>query len=94
MKKVLICIALILGFVAFGLLPTYAYETELPTPESYVQELTDALPEEVKSQLPLGTTYEEMAQNTNSSFLLSLSISFLKESLYSVYTHLDRKSVV
>lgn len=88
MKKVLICIALILGFVAFVPMPTYAYETELPTPESYVQELTDALPEEVKSQLPIGSTYEEMAQNTNSSFLLSLSISFLKESLYSVYTHL------
>lgn len=59
-------------------------DSELPTPESYVQIITDALPDEAKSQLP----NQEIAQKADASYLLSLSVSFLKQSLDSVYSYL------
>ncbi|MBQ4121734.1 MAG: hypothetical protein IJD35_06960 [Clostridia bacterium] len=90
MKKRLLF--LVLGVVLFLFLPfsvtIYAKEETLPTPESYVEIVADALPDDVKSKLPDGNDYEEMAQNADTSFLLSLSVSFLKQSLYSVYSYL------
>ena len=91
MKKRLLflvfCVFLFL-FLSCGVISN-AEEEELPTPESYAQIVVDALPDDVKTKLPSGTSYEEKAQNADSSFLLSLTLSFLKQSLYSVYSYLS-----
>jgi len=72
-----------LGFQSFA-----KENDELPTPDSYVQEVVEDLPDDIKTHLPQGESYDELAQNIDSGYLLSLSLSFLKRALHSVYTYL------
>lgn len=63
-------------------------EEELPSPDGYVEQILDELPSEIRSQLPQADTYDELVSCIDSSYLLSLSLSFLKNSLNSVTSHL------
>ena len=91
MKKfywLLLFIAILLLFFLMGLTSFAQENDELPTLDSYVEPIIDEMPEEVKEHLPKGDSYEEIAQNADSGYLLSLSLSFLKQSLESIYTYL------
>lgn len=88
MKKLFLCLAICIVVVLLASSTKVYADEELPTPESYVEIVADALPDDVKSKLPDGSNYEEMVQNADSSFLLSLSVSILKQSLHSVYSYL------
>ncbi len=91
MKKTVVClifVVFILLILPMGVISNAQKSQELPTPDSYLEKVIDEMPEEVQSQLPAADTYEEMAQNTDSGYLLSLSLSFFKRALNSVYTYL------
>ena len=92
MKKLIFLFILAFSFIV--ILPTGFFsfaqtDEELPTPDSYVEKVIEEMPEDVKTHLPDGSTYEELAQNADSDYLLSLSLAFLRQSLNSIYTYLS-----
>ena len=91
MKKTvvfLIFFVFILLILPMGVISHAKEDQELPTPDSYLEKVIEELPDEVQSQLPEADSYEEVAKNTDSGYLLSLSLSFFKRALRSVYTYL------
>lgn len=92
MKKTevfLIFVVFILLILPMGVISNAKEDQELPTPDSYLEKVIEELPDEVQSQLPEADSYEEVAKNTDSGYLLSLSLSFFKRALRSVYTYLS-----
>lgn len=91
MKKTILFLVFavfILLFLTMGVTSYADEDQDLPTADSYVEKIMSEMPDDVRSQLPKADTYEELAHHTDSGYMFSLSLSFLKRALHSVYTYL------
>ena len=61
---------------------------ELPTPDSYIESVLDALPSDVKDKIPVSDNYEDLVQALDSRYLLSLSLSFFQKTLDTIYQYI------
>ncbi len=83
-KKIalLVFMALLL-FACIGLTVYADDEESLPDAEEYLEDVIDAMPSEVEALLPEADSYDTLAEEADTEYLLSLSLYFLKEILAS-----------